>query len=115
MDDLVAVIEREIERLHRRYASFLREVPDSHELTARFSISHGVLRWHVTLEEVLEPDVDLEITGDAILVRARPASRTESLLVAILAVPSGFDLTRLRVRFEAGYLEVRVERPGANP
>ena len=83
-------------------------MPEAREAAARWTLAEGVLRWHLVLEEVLEPDVDVEITQEVLVVRAQPQAR-RPLLLALLPVPSGFDIANPQIRFERGYLEVRVQ------
>jgi len=108
--DLVSWLETEIDRLRRRHACFLREWAEAHELQALWTLSGNVLRWHVILEDVVEPDIDVEIVAEALIVRARPLSEHGGLLVSLLPVPSGFDLTRPQIRCEEGFLEIQVLR-----
>lgn len=108
--NLIAQIESEIERMLRRCDPWLRDVPARRRLSVRWTLSGKALRWHVALEDVLEPDVDIEITADGLVVRARTLRDDAPLCVALLPVPSGFDANRPRIRYETGYLEVRVLR-----
>ena len=101
-------VERDMEHLRRRCAPWLREIPSSKNLEARWTLSESVLRWHVAMEGVLEPDIDIEVTAEGFVVRALPALPDEPLLCSLLPVPPGFDVSRPRIRFESGYLEVRV-------
>ena len=103
-------IEAEIERLRRRYTGCLREVPGARLLPAHWTASRRALRWHVVLEEdVLEPDIDVEILPEAVVVRAwiEPAQTT---LLSVLPVPAGFDVLHPRVHYEGDYLEILLDR-----
>jgi hypothetical protein len=100
----VAALGREISRLHRLHASLLegaREAPTAWEVDA------GALRWHVVLPDVLEPDVDVEVLDEVLVVRAL----VESLVrVGLCPVPRPFDARAARFEFRGGVLEVRVFR-----
>ena len=104
-------LAREIEELEKRLRSISREAPADVELPTRWSYDGGVLRWHVLLvEEVLEPDVDVEITSVAIIVRARAARKPSRILLGVLPVPGTFDLCQPEIRFETNSLEIRLRR-----
>lgn len=113
MEDYLARIEEEMRLLQRRCAPWLHDVPAARRLAARWTLSGFVLRWHVAMEDILEPDVDIEITAEGFVVRALPPLSHEPPLVGLLPVPPEFDAARPKIRFESGYLEVRVSlRPG---
>ena len=100
----------EIERLRRRYASFLREIPGTRALDAHWTASFRALRWHVVLEgEVLEPDIDVEILPEALVVRAR-VDTPEEMLLGVLPVPPEFDARHPEVRYEVDHLEILLVR-----
>jgi hypothetical protein len=110
-EELIRTLEREIERLRRRYALVLRELPAMRELHARWAFAREALCWIVPLEEedeILEPDIDVEITPDLLVVRARPQSNEHLTLISLLPVPPGFDIEHPSIRYEDGVLEVRV-------
>jgi hypothetical protein len=107
----VETLEREIERLRRRHAALLRELPATRELPARWTFGRRVLCWIVPLDEedeVLEPDIDVEITSEVLVVRARPQSDEHLTLLGLLPVPPDFDIRHPRIRYEEGFLEIRV-------
>jgi hypothetical protein len=107
----VRALEREIDRLRRRYALLLRELPATRELHARWALAREVLCWIVPLEEedeILESDIDVEITPELLIVRARPQSDERLILIGLLPVPPGFDSEHPSIRYEEGLLEIRV-------
>lgn len=107
----VETLEREIERLRRRHAVLLRELPATRELPARWTFGRRALCWIVPLDEedqVLEPDIDVEITAEVLVVRARPQSDEHLTLLGLLPVPPNFDIRNPRIRYEEGFLEIRV-------
>ncbi len=110
-DELLTTLREAIERLERRYRTYVRVHPGARPLRGTWTLSARTLRWHIVFEsEVLEPDVDLEIIEDAIVVRACSSRFDTPDLVGVLPVPSGFDVLHPRVRFEPEYLEIRVFR-----
>jgi len=110
-DDLLASLREHIERLERRYRTFVREYPQAREPRRSWTVSGRSLRWHVVFDaEVLEPDVDLEILEGAIVVRAYHATRGVPELVCVLPIPAGFDIDHPLVRYEHEYLEIQVSR-----
>ena len=113
VDDLLRRVEDEIERLRRRHAEAFRRTHEAREAIARWTLAEGVLRWHVSLEEVLEPDVDVEIEREMLIVRALSQQTGRKLFLALLPVPSEFDIAHPQIRFEKGYLEVRIVRSAA--
>jgi hypothetical protein len=108
--DVLDEIEREITRLRRRYAALLREQPDAREVSARWAAEASGLCWFVLLEDVVEPDIDVEITSEVLIVRASRTLPEPAALVGILPVPHGFDPEHPIIRFTEGTLEVRVRR-----
>ena len=113
--EFVDTLEREIERLRRRHAVLLRELPATRELQARWSFGRRALCWVVPLaeeDEVLEPDIDVEITSEILVVRARPQSDEHLTLLGLLPVPSTFDIRNPRIRYEEGFLEIWVRLLG---
>lgn len=108
-------LEREIERLRRRYAVLLRELPATRELSARWAFGQQALCWIVPFDEedeVLEPDIDVEITSEVLVVRARPQSDEHLTLLGLLPVPPDFDIRNPAIRYEEGFLEIRIRRLG---
>lgn len=115
--DMLEALERriaqEIERLRTRHAVLLRELPRCRELATRWVLEPGWLRWFVAFdEEVLEPDIDVEIAGELVVVRARPLSDDELTLLGLLPVPPGFDSAEPAIIYTEGALEIRVRRVG---
>jgi len=111
--DLLETIEREIERLRSRYATLLRESPRSRELTARWILEARGLRWFVSFDQqVLEPDIDVEIASEILVVRARPVSDEQPTLLGLLPVPPGFDIDDPMIQYSEGSLEIRIRRRG---
>ena len=112
MDDTWTQLELEIERLRRRHLRLLGEISQAQEIHVHWTLSGGVLLWHVALEEFLEPDVDVEIAEQVLIVRARATGGSQVLFLGVLPVPRAFDATHPRIRFEAGSLEIQVFRGG---
>lgn len=108
--DRLEEIEREIERLRRRYAVFLRETPGLRAVMARWAAEATGLCWFVPLEDVAEPDIDVEITSEVLIVRADRVGAEPVLLLGILPVPRGFDLQHPVIRFSEETLEIHVRR-----
>jgi len=102
-----ADLAREIERLRRLYAPLVfGDLPGAREAPAAFDVERRALCWHVVLRDVLEPDVDVEVLEDALVVRARLEER--SFRIALCPVPHPFDARRARLRFLGEVLEVRI-------
>lgn len=114
--ELVTWCQREIEQLRRELAGLLREPEVERELPAHWVVHEQQLDWHVFIaEEILEPDIDVEILPGGLVVRAR-LPRQERLLVGVLPVPSGYDVQHPLVRYQIGSLHVRVlRRTGGRP
>jgi hypothetical protein len=108
--EVIEEIEREIARLHRRYATFLRETPDAREVAARWVAEVAGLSWFVPLEDVVESDIDVEITREVLVVRANRTWPEPAVLVAILPVPHGFDPEHAIIQFTEETLEVRIRQ-----
>lgn len=114
--EFVHTLELEIERLRRRHASLLRERPATRELPASWTFGRRALCWMVPLDEedeILEPDIDVEITAELLVVRARPQADERLTLLGLLPVPPGFDIGNPRIRYVEGYLEIRVRFLGS--
>ncbi len=108
--EVLEEIGREIERLRRRHAGLMRERPDAREVIARWVIEVSGLCWFVPLEDVVEADIDVEITSEVLVVRANRTWPEPAVLVGILPVPHGFDPDRAAIRFTEETLEVRIRR-----
>jgi hypothetical protein len=109
--EFIVALEREIERLRRRHAVLLRELPATRELPARWTFGRRALCWIVPLDEedeILEPDIDVEITAEVLVVRARSQSDEHLTLLSLLPVPPDFDIRNPRIRYEGGFLEIRI-------
>ncbi len=97
-------IAHEIERLRRRW-EFLAEggagrVPSVWELV------QDSLRWHVVLGEVLEPDLDVEVREEVLVVRAL---ERRTVRVCVLPVPAPWRPTSAHILFRDGVLEIVIE------
>ena len=108
--DMVQEIEREITLLRRRYAALMRERPEAREVIARWAAESAGLCWFVSLEDVVESDIDVEITSEVLIVRASRTWPEPAVLVGILPVPHGFDPVDPVIRFTEETLEVRIRR-----
>ena len=108
--DVLEEIEREIARLRRRYAALMRESPDAREVVARWAVEATGLCWFVPLEDVVESDIDVEITSEVLVVRANKTWPEPAVLVGILPVPPGYDAEHAVIRFTEETLEVRIRR-----
>lgn len=103
-------IAQEITRLERRLYGYSRETPEAGVLPSRWTLAGSYLRWHVQfIEEVLEPDLDIEITSHALIVRALSASETARVLLAILPIPENFDVQNPEIRCESTSLEISLK------
>ena len=103
-------VESEIDRLRRRYGAVVRESPDTLEVVARWAAEAAGLCWFVPLEDVVEPDIDVEITREVLIVRAQRTWPDPAVLLGILPVPRGFDPEHPVIRFAEETLEVRIRR-----
>lgn len=93
-----------IDTILRRYVSWTeaaRRPPSVWDLADR------ALCWHVVLRGVDEPDIDVEVLADALVVRAVHGG---ALLQAVLPAPTPFDPRRATIRFQASVLYVRLAR-----
>lgn len=91
-----------INRVLARYASWCEAAPAA---PCVWELAERTLCWHVVLRGVVEPDIDVEMRGDALVVRA---AFGDSFLQAVLPVPRPYDPRQATVRFRASVLEVRV-------
>lgn len=108
--EVLEEIEREIARLRRRYAALMRERPDAREVVSRWAAEVAGLCWFVPLEDVVESDIDVEITSEVLIVRANKTWPESAVLMGILPVPRGFDAEHAVIRFIEETLEVRIRR-----
>lgn len=111
-DELLERLRREIQRLKRLHVPRLRSAVDDslEEAPAVWSLHEQVLCWDVVLRGALEPDIDVEIGRDVLVVWARAAHEPHRLLVGVLPVPDQYDPSRPMLRYEAEHLEVRIGR-----
>ena len=109
-ENLIDDLEIEIERLRRRYAVLVREAPGAREATARWAAEASGICWFVPLEDVVEADIDVEITREVLIVRANRTWPQPAVLVGILPVPRGFDPEEPNIRFTEETLEIRIRR-----
>jgi hypothetical protein len=108
--ETLEMLEREITQLRRRYGALLREQPEACEVTPRWAEEVAGLCWFVPLADVVEPDIDVEITTELLVVRAHRAWPDPALLVGLLPVPRGFDSDQPVIRLTEETLEVRIRR-----
>jgi len=102
-------IAREIEEIERKWRAVLREASGEVMLPARWSYCGGILRWHVLLGgDIVESDVDVEITSAALIVRARSGPEESNVLLGLLPVPATFDVCAPEISFESDTIEIVV-------
>ncbi len=95
-------VAAEIEELRRRYRALLeneREAPSTWEL------SRDTLCWYVVLRDAIEPDVDVELLPDALVVRAVVG---DTVVQCVLPVPRPFHAHKRQFSFQSGTLEIRL-------
>ena len=100
-------LELEMARARRRHAWLLAEITGALEAPCTWELLEEALCWHVVLRDALEPDVDVQVLEEALIVRAAAPDRMRQ---ALLPVPAPFDAARMRIRFESGLLEIRIQR-----
>lgn len=109
------IIACEIDEIDRNWRAVLCEAQPEGVLPARWSYYGGALRWHVLIDEdVLESDVDIEITSAAIIVRARATGEEPKVHLGLLPVPTGFNACEPEIRFESNTLEIVLCRAGGD-
>jgi hypothetical protein len=115
--EVIGEIEIEITRLRRRYAALMRERPEALEVVARWAAEAAGLCWFLPLEDVVESDIDVEITSEVLIVRADRTWPEPAVLMGILPVPPGFDPDNAVIRFAEETLEIRIRprRRGVTP
>ena len=96
------VVDAEIDRIRRRHRS-LRE--SAREAPAVWELHGHALRWYVILRDVAEPDIDLEVLEDVIIVRATVG---ETIHQSVLPIPAACRAHRPSFLFRAETLEVRL-------
>ena len=111
MRSALALIEAEIRRLRVELGGLHDESAWTESPPTRWSYHDRSLYWHVVFgREVLEPDIDVELTSRALIVRGRPLRRSSRVIEAILPVPQFFDCERPKILYRAGYLEITLPR-----
>jgi hypothetical protein len=92
----------EIDRLRRRY---LRPLEIEEAPPIAWEVRESALCWYVVLRDALEPDVDIEILGDVVIVRAAVGS---TVFHGVLPIPPPLRVDLDSIRFLEGVLEVRL-------
>ena len=95
-------IEPEIARIYRRHR---RRVAGSISVHTTWEILDDSLCWYVMLRDVLEPDIDLEVLPDVVIVRALAGS---SLCHALVPVPEHYRFEARNVRMRSSTLEIHL-------
>jgi len=97
MTDTFSAIARQIEEIEKQLGNLLRDAQADDVLPVRWSFCAGVLCWHVQLvEEVLEPDIDIEITSVALIIRARSAREPSKCYWEFCRFQESLIITTLR-------------------
>ena len=116
MTNTFGALARQIEEIEKRLSNLFRDAQPDEVLPVRWSFCAGVLCWHVQLvEEVLEPDIDVEITPVALIIRARPAREPSKVLLGVLPVPGIFNRHNPEIQFKSDFLEIRLQWIGGDP
>ena len=97
-------IAREIERLRRRWQHLLGE--ELQPAPSVWEVVQDSLRWHVVLDEVIEPDLDVEVREEVLVVRGL---ERRTVRVCVLPVPPPWRAASARIRFRDGVLEIVIE------
>ena len=100
---------REIETLRRRHRHLVAGCPEAPSL---WDVAERALLWRVFLADVAEPDLDVEVLAEVIVVRGAHEMEREPGRQALLPLPAAFARQRPRMRFVSGVLEIRVEARG---
>ena len=98
----------EIERLRRRFAPTVRELPDALVVSASWAAEVNGLCWFLPLADVVEADIDVEILREVMIVRACRTCPEPAMLVGILPVPYDFDPSHVLIHFTEEMLMVRI-------
>jgi hypothetical protein len=98
-------VEQEMASARRRYAWLLLQTADALEAPCAWELIEETLSWHVVLRDAVDPDVDVEVLEQMLMVRATVANE---LRHALLPIPAAFDAAGAQIRFEGGVLEIRV-------
>ena len=96
----------EIEELRRRHSHLLVECPEAPSL---WELTRHTLLWRVFLTDVVEPDLDVEILRQVIVVRGALQAGNEPGRQALVPLPAAYARNRPRFRFASGVLEIRIE------
>ena len=111
----LAALAGEIDRLRRcREYLLAPEEPCGEaceEAPSLWDLVDRALLWRVFLEGVAEPDLDIEIRQDVIIVRGATAMGDRPHRHALLPMPAPYVARRPRMQFVAGVLEIRIEGP----
>ena len=110
MTDERTHIADEVRRLHRAHHFLLDEIEGCTEAPTLWELVDHALLWRVFLGDVLEPDVDVEILHQVIVVRGAQDLGGPPRCHALLPVPAAFSVRRRRLDFVSGVLEIRIER-----
>jgi hypothetical protein len=115
MTNAFDTIARQIEEIENKLSNLFRDAQADEVLPVRWSFCAGVLCWHVQLvEEVLEQDIDIEITSVALIIRARSALEPSKVLLGVLPVPGIFNHHHPEIQFKSDFLEIRLQWIGDN-
>lgn len=99
-------LAREIARLRRRHHHRVAGCPEAPSL---WDVVGRALMWRVFLADVAEPDLDVEVLAEVIVVRGAWEREEQPRRQALLPLPAGYARQTPRIRFAAGVLEVRIE------
>ena len=115
MTNAFGAIARQIEEIENKLGNLFRDAQVDEVLPVRWSFCAGTLCWHVQLvEEVLEQDIDIEITSVALIIRARPAREPSKVLLGVLPVPGSFNQYHPEIQIKSDFLEIRLQWIGDN-
>lgn len=115
MTDTFDAIARQIEEIEKELSNLIRDARADDVLPVRWSFCAGILCWHVQLiEEVLEPDIDIEITPVALVIRARSAREPSKVFLGVLPVPGIFDHRHPEIQLKSDFLEIRLQWIGGD-
>ena len=102
-------IRREIRQLRERHRAL---VGDQRGAPTSWEADESTLCWHVVLHEVLEPDIDIELLDEVLIVRARRDSGPDAgsdagVCEVLLPVPASYRPASPRCVYRSEVLEVR--------
>jgi len=95
-------IAARIERVRQRYRALLEERP---EAPSTWELRRDSLRFYVVLAEADEPDVDVELLEDALVVRAAAG---RDVVHCLVPVPRPYRAHERSFLFRSGTLEIRL-------